>query len=444
MTDVKKACEGFITFQEAKDMSKEDAISLQKEYQNHERVKLAEQLGAAQQFVGAGENGVELFDSDGNRHLDFIGGVGVMTVGSCNKHVWNAIEQAKDIPAIHALAVRPMSAVLANNISKLSGGKLKKVWFGTSGSEASEAAIKISKMSFKGTRHKFVSVYNGYHGKTTGALSLSKVKWALHQSPLMPGVSTVKMGDVHALEEALKYEDVAAFFIEPVQGEGGIHVASDEYLKAARELCTKYGTLMVVDEIQCGLGRTGKMWAHQHAGIEPDLVIFAKGISGGYMPLAGYICTEKLWNDAYGTPATAFHHTVTYGNNILSCSAGIASLEYLLENDLMDKATEKGEYMMKKLTEIKSSNEDVIKEVRGKGLMIGIEFHAPKETDSEAFAAVVAATMMNKYRIQTLFSINNPVVVRALPPLAVTYEQMDEFLTSFESAIGDAKETMNV
>ncbi len=442
MTNVKKACEGFITFQEAKEMSKEDAISLQKEFQNHERVKLAEQLGAAQQFVGAGENGVELFDSEGNRHLDFIGGVGVMTVGSCNKHVWNAIEQAKDIPAIHALAVRPMSAVLANNIAKLTGGNLKKVWFGTSGSEACEAAIKISKMAFKGCRHKFVSVYNGYHGKTTGSISLSREKWALHQSPLMPGVKTVPLNDIDALDYALKYEDVAAFFIEPVQGEGGIHVATDEYLKAARELCTKYGTLMVCDEIQCGLGRTGKMWAFHHAGIEPDLVVFAKGVSGGYMPLSGYICTEKLWNDAYGTPETAFHHTVTYGNNILSCSAGIAALEYLLENDLFDAAVEKGEYMLGKLNAIQKENQDVIKEVRGKGLMIGIEFHTPKEENSEAFAAVVAATLMNKYRIQTLFSINNPVVVRALPPLAVTYEQMDEFLTSFGSAIDDAREHM--
>jgi len=373
MKNIKDQYPTFLTVDDALKMSKEEIVETQKKYQNHVRVELAQQLGAAQNIVKA--DGVELTDDEGNIHYDFIGNVGTMAVGNANPEVWAAIEKVKDIPALNVLALRNMSATLAKNLAMLSPGNLSKVWFGTGGAEANEAIIKLCKMSFKGARHKMVSTENGYHGKTAGSVALTgRDKWAKYQSPIMPAVKHVPFGDAEALEAALQYRDVAAFFIEPIQGEGGIRVASVEYLKKAREICTKYGTLFVADEIQCGLGRTGKFWAVDHAGIVPDVIAFAKAISGGYVPLGGYITTEEIWNNAYGTPETAFHHTVTFGNNSLGCAAGIAALEYILKNDLVTEAGKKGEYMIGKLKEVQDKYPDIIKEVRGKGLMIGVEF----------------------------------------------------------------------
>lgn len=441
MVDIKKEYAGFLTVDEAMNMNKEEIVATQKKYQNHVRVELAQQLGAAQNIVKA--DGVELVDDEGNVHYDFIGNVGTMAVGNANPEIWAAIEKVKGLPALNVLSLRNMSAALAKNLAILSPGNLSKVWFGTGGSEANEAAIKLCKMAFHGARHKMVATENAYHGKTAGSLALTgRDKWAKYQSPVMPAVKHVPFGDADALEEALHYEDVAAFFIEPIQGEGGIKVASIEYLKKVREICDKYGTLFVADEVQCGMGRTGKLWAVEHAGVVPDVITFAKAISGGYVPLGGYITTEEVWNKAYGIPETAFHHTVTFGNNSLGCAAGIAALEYILKNDLITAAGEKGEYMIGKLKEIQGKYPEIIKEVRGKGLMIGVEFQAGNDAEQkEMFAAGVAATMMNKYRVQTMFSINNPVVIRALPPFSVTYKQMDKFIEAFENSVKDIMET---
>ena len=443
MANIKDVVKGFITVDDVGKLGRAEVIKLQSEYQNQIRLQMALGLGAAQQFVGASENGVELIDSDGNNHLDMIGGVGVMTVGSANQYVWKAIEKFKDIPAINAIAVRAVSAALSSNIAALSGGDLKKVWIGTGGTEANEGAIKLSRLAYRGTRHKLVALDGSYHGKTMGSVSITGRRiWQLYHSPVVPGVEFVQMNDTDALENALKFGDVAAFFIEPIQGEGGIHIASIEYLQSVRELCTKYGTLMVCDEIQCGMCRTGKFWAFQYADITPDVITFAKGFSGGYIPIGGYITTEKVWNAAYGEPLTAFQHTATFGDNVLGCAAGIASLEYIFENDLMNAAVEKGAYLTGRLNEIKDRYPGIVKEIRGKGLMIGVEFEANNAEKAEAFAGMVCSIMMNKYRVQTLFSANNPVVIRALPPLAVTKEQMDRFLSAFENAVSEARQAM--
>jgi putrescine aminotransferase len=192
------------------------------------------------------------------------------------------------------------------------------------------------------------------------------------------------------------------------------------------------------------LGRTGKMWACEHDDVIPDVIVFAKGISGGFMPLAGYICTEELWNAAYGDPETCFHHTVTFGESPLTCAAGIASLQYIFDNDLINEAARKGDYLRSRLQQLADKYPQVIKEVRGRGLMIGIEFHLAGKTlkemvgnqaaAKEAIGAKVAAILMNRHRVQVMFTINNPIVIRMLPPLAVTQEVMDYALRAFEAA----------
>jgi putrescine aminotransferase len=438
--DIKKKYPGFLTVDDAMGLKKNEVYDLQRKYQNHKQMENLMALGTAQLFVDVNDDaGVELIDDEGNIHYDLISNVGAVAVGNANKFVWEQLDKVKKIPALNTMGLRSMSAALANNLALLSPGDLKKVWFGCGGAECVEAAIKLVKMAFKGARTKFVSLEGSYHGKTTGAVALTgRAKWRLYQNPVMPGVTHVKPGDIEQLEEELKFGDVAAFFMEPIQGEGGIHPVPIEYIKAARELCTKYGTLLVCDEIQSGMGRTGKLWAFEHAGIIPDVVTFAKGISGGYMPFGGYICTEEVWNNAYGEDLTCFHHTITYGNNTLGCASGIAAVQFIIENNLMERAAEKGEYMMKKLKETQAKYPEVIKEIRGKGYMIGMEFHIEGTADeNEAFAATVAATLMHKYRVQTVFTLNNPIVIRALPPLTITDEQIEYFLKAFENAVKD-------
>lgn len=435
---------GFLTVDDALKLGKNEIRELQIKHQNGLKLELAELLGAAKMFV-KGDND-KLWDDEGNLHHDMIAGVGAIGMGNCNSFIWDQMAKVKDLPIFYALGYHNMASALAKNLAITSpGGQLTRMWTGGGGgAEAIEGAIKLCKMAAHGHRPRVASLMGGYHGKTSGSLALTgSEKWKKYQFPLMPAVN-LPFGDLVALEECLKTRDVCAFFIEPIQGEGGIKMHPEGYLKAARELCTKYGTYLVCDEIQTGVGRTGKMWACQHEDVVPDVVVFAKGISGGFMPLAGYICTDELWNAAYGDAETCFHHTVTFGESPLTCAAGIASLQYIYDNDLINEAARKGEYVMSKIREIAAQYPQVIKEVRGRGLMIGIEFQLAGKTlkemvgnraaAQEAIGARIAAILMNEFNVQVMFTINNPIVIRMLPPLAVTQETMDYALSALAAA----------
>ena len=439
--------QNFMTVDDALKMNKSEIRALQMKHQNATKLELAEMIGAAKMFV-KGDND-KLWDDEGNLHYDMIAGVGAIGMGNCNKAIWKEIDKLKDVPIFYALGYHNMASALAHNLAITSpGGELTRMWTGGGGgAEANEGVIKLCKMAAKGNRPRLASVMGAYHGKTSGSLALTgSEKWKKYQFPLMPATN-LPFGDLIALEDCLKTGDVCAFFIEPIQGEGGIRLHPEGYLKAARELCTKYGTYLVCDEIQTGMGRTGKMWACEHDDVVPDVIVFAKGISGGFMPLAGYICTEELWSAAYGDPETCFHHTVTFGESPLTCAAGIASLQYIFDNDLINEATRKGEYMMSKLKAIAAKYPKVIKEVRGRGLMMGIEFQLAGKTlkemvgnqaaAKEAIGARIASILMNEHNVQVMFTINNPIVIRMLPPLAVTQEAMDYSLKAFEAACSE-------
>jgi putrescine aminotransferase len=443
----KQAPAGFISVDDALKLNKAQIRELQMKHQNGVKLELAEMLGAARMYV-RGDND-KLWDEEGNLHYDMIAGVGAMGMGNSNMFIWEQMEKVKHIPNFYPLGYHHMASSLANNLAITSpGGKLTRMWTGGGGgAEANEGAIKLCKMAAHGQRSRIASVMGAYHGKTAGSLALTgSEKWKKYQFPLMPAAN-LPFGDLVALEDCLKTRDVCAFFIEPIQGEGGIKLHPEGYLKAARELCTKYGTYLVCDEIQTGVGRTGKMWACEHDGVVPDVIVFAKGISGGFMPLAGYICTEEIWNAAYGDPETCFHHTVTFGESPLTCAAGIASLQFIYDNDLINQAEIKGAHIRGRLEAIAAKYPKVIKEVRGRGLMLGIEFQLAGKTlkemvgnrdaAKEAIGARIAAIMMNTYNVQVMFTINNPIVIRMLPPLAVTQETIDYAMKSFESACAD-------
>ncbi len=438
---------GFISVDDALKLDKAQIRELQMKHQNGVKLELAEMLGAARMYV-RGDND-KLWDEEGNLHYDMIAGVGAMGMGNSNMFIWEQMEKVKHIPNFYPLGYHHMASSLANNLAITSPeGKLTRMWTGGGGgAEANEGAIKLCKMAAHGHRSRIASVMGAYHGKTAGSLALTgSEKWKKYQFPLMPAAN-LPFGDLVALEDCLKTRDVCAFFIEPIQGEGGIKLHPEGYLKAVRELCTKYGTYLVCDEIQTGVGRTGKMWACEHDGVVPDVIVFAKGISGGFMPLAGYICTEEIWNAAYGDPETCFHHTVTFGESPLTCAAGIASLQYIYDNDLIAQSAIKGEQIKGRLQEIADKYPKVIKEVRGRGLMIGIEFHLAGKTlkemvgnraaAQEAIGARIASILMNTYNVQVMFTINNPIVIRMLPPLAVTQETIDYAMKAFDSACAE-------
>jgi len=444
MASAKDLVKGFYTVDDALAMDFETTRDLQLTHLNKWRTI----TGDSKYFVRA--EGTKFTDHEGNTHLDMIGAVGVASVGNNNDFIWSELDKAfkSKTYMMGAIAYHSLAAAFAHNMMLLSpGGALSKMGTATGGAEAIESAIKLVKLACRDKKGKdrILSCEGAFHGKTSGAVSVGgKEKWRMYQHPLLENVDWVPYGDSKALEDALSKGNYMAFFTEPIQGEGGIIVPPDGYLTKARELCTKYDAIMVVDEIQAGCGRTGYMWAVDHEGVVPDVLVFAKGFSGGIVPFGGYICKEGVYEAAYGSVETCWHHTATYQENGLSATAGLASLEFILENGLIKAAAEKGAYFIGKLKELQRKYPTIIKEVRGRGLMIGLETHEIpdkyKEGYGDYFADPINNDLVDRFRVQVNHVLNNPAVFRFLPPLVVSYEDIDYALRSFEECIKAAIE----
>jgi len=442
MANVKDLIKDFITIDDALDMDYETTKELQLKHLNKQRTL----LGNSKYFVKA--EGSKFIDQNGDEHLDMIGGVGVVTVGNNNEYIWNELEKVfrAKYYMMGTVAYHSIAAAFAHNMAELSpGGQLTKMGTATGGAEAIEGSIKLVKLASrtKPDKDRILACEGAFHGKTTGAVSVGgKEMWRAYQHPLMEDVDHVPYGDAAALEEALKKGCYMAFYVEPIQGEGGIIVPPAGYLTKCRELCTKYDAIMVVDEIQAGCGRTGKMWCVDHEGVIPDVIVFAKGFSGGLIPFGGYICKEDVYEAAYGSPETCFHHTATYQENGMSTAAGLATLQFLLENDLIKAAGEKGEYLLGRLRELKEKYPNVIKEVRGKGMMIGMEFYDVPEGSREGYAEnysdPIQTDLNDTYRIQCIHTINNNAVFRFLAAVTITKDEIDYAVNSLESAVKNA------
>jgi len=258
--------------------------------------------------------------------------------------------------------------------------------------------------------------------------------------PLVPGFEQIPYGDLNALENKLKNKDVAAFIVEPIQGEGGIIVAPKGYLKGAEELCKKYNALLIVDEVQTGFGRTGKMFACEEEGVCPDIMTLAKSLGGGVVPIGAFITTQDVWQQAFGGMEKCLLHTSTFGGNTIASAVGIASINAILNKKLPERASELGAYMLSGLNTLKERFK-IIKDVRGRGLMIGIEFEQPEKGLLSKFAgkfyreftgSMVAGELLNNHQIITAYTLNNPNVIRLEPPLIVTKEDIDNVLNSLE------------
>ena len=375
--------------------------------------------------------GAYLYDEDGGQYLDFLSGIGVMALGYSHPAITKVIrEQAGKLVHVSNLFYTEFPSALAARLVKLSG--LKKVFFSNSGTEAWEGALKIARAVANGKglkkRTKFLAMENSFHGRTMGSVATTYTeKYRKPFAPVMPGVEFVKFNDVEDLKAKFT-DDVCAVCIETVQGEGGIQPVSLEFLKAARALTAKSGALLLLDEIQCGLGRTGKMFAYQHYGVKPDVVTLAKPLAAG-LPLGAILVGEEV--------AGAIHpgmHGTTFGGGPLACAVALEVLNVLEREKLLEHVKEVGNYFIELLGQLDSRHGAVV-DVRGVGLMVGLEL------DSAELAKFVQKAMLEK---KIIINRTHETVLRFLPPYVVTKKQvevvvkaLDEILSSCASS-GDA------
>lgn len=430
-----------LTLDEILKLNRSDIRSLYGDYSNSGLVKLLSLLDFDKAFVKA--QGQYVWDDEGNRYIDFLGGYGALNLGHNHPEVIRAIEVIRDRPNILQASLNRLAGGLAHNLAKISPEGLRRVFFSNSGAEAVESALKLARISTG--RKVFVYCSNSFHGKTFGALSVTgREKYRKPFEPLLQDVREIPYGDISALESALKPRDVAGFIVEPIQGEGGIIVPPDGYLKSARELCSRYGALLIIDEIQTGFGRTGVMFACQREGVTPDIMCLAKSLGGGIMPIGAIIATEDVWERGYGGIEKCLLHTSTFGGNSWAMAAGIATIEIIVRENLSEEARAKGEYLLNRLVNLKEKHK-LIKDVRGRGLMVGLEFNQPEggildkitsggvsKIAGEYLGSLVAGELLNRYKIITAYTLNNPNVIRLEPPLIVAKEDIDTLVDALD------------
>jgi len=349
--------------------------------------------------------GASLFDVDGVEYLDCSSGHGVANLGHAHPKIAEALyKQASTLITLFESFPNDQRAQLMEKITTLVPG-LDRVFFCNSGTEAVEAAFKFARISTG--RKNFIAAMRAFHGRTYGSLSATfNKKYREGFEPLLPGVSHVSYNNIEALDKAVN-EETAAVILEVVQGEGGVYPASLEYIQAARRICDERGALLIVDEIQTGFGRTGKMFAVQHYGVTPDLLTCAKSLAGG-VPMGAVLIGANIKNLVPGV------HGSTFGGNPLSCATANAALDVMKDEDLPGQAAAKGAYLMEKLKKIESPN---IREVRGMGLMVGIEM-------KQKVTPYIKALQEKK-----IIALNAGLtVIRLLPPLVITYEQIDHLV----------------
>jgi len=420
-----------ITLEEALDSSKKEVIGRYRTYINPGLASILSMVGYDKKFTKA--HGVNVFDSEGNKYLDFLGGYGSMNLGHNHPEIIEALNKIADFPNILQISMSSVAGALGETLANITPGNLKKTFFCNSGAEATEAALKLSRISTG--RKAILYAENSFHGKTLGAVSVTgRKKYQEPFFPLVPECFSIAYGDVDVLEKELKTKKYAAFIVEPIQGEGGIIVPPNGYLKDAEKLCKDNGTLFIADEVQTGLGRTGNLFATQYERVEPDIMILSKSLGGGVMPIGACISTEEVWSKGYGSRDRCLLHTSTFGGNARACAAGLKTIEILIREDLATNARIKGESLLKSLKEV-AEKYQLVKEIRGRGLLIGAEFYEPKIVkglSKEYLAGMVSGILNQQYHIITAYTLNNPNVIRFEPPLIVTDEHIDYVADSFE------------
>ncbi|HLK51034.1 MAG TPA: aspartate aminotransferase family protein [Bryobacteraceae bacterium] len=389
----------------------------------------------------------ELYTEDGLCILDFLSGYCVHNVGHNHPALIAALKEELDRsgPVMLQSHVPELAGELAGRLCRSAGGRLRKVFFCSSGSEGVEAVIKFTRAHTR--RSGLLYAEGAFHGLTCGALSLmGDPFWRDGFGPLLPGAESVPFGNLDTLELKLSTRKFAAYIIEPVQGEAGIRIPEPGYLRTAQSLCHRYGTLFVADEVQTGLYRTGTFLASHHFDIDPDMVVLAKALSGGLVPVGAVLMSDAVYESVYDSLKRSIVHTSTYSENALAMRAGLATLDVLEREELGPRAQTLGEMLRRRLSAALSGY-DMIREVRGLGLMCGIEFAAPRSTGlrilfeafrrihSGMFGQVLVMRLFRDHRILTQMCGNNFMVLKAAPPLVVTEPQLDQFISAIQEVV---------
>ncbi|MCY0898333.1 MAG: aspartate aminotransferase family protein [Firmicutes bacterium] len=368
--------------------------------------------------------GALVVDDEGQSYLDLAGGYGVFAQGYRHPRIIAAAHQQLDqMPLSSRVLVSPPQVALAERLASLTPGDLTYSFFCNSGTEAVEAALKIARGSTG--RRTIVATTGAFHGKTYGALSVSGRE--LYQAPflpLVPDIRHVPYGDLTALAREMS-EEVAAVIVEPIQGEGGIVVPPDEYLPGVRALCDQFGAAMIADEVQTGMGHTGWLFAVEYSQVVPDLLCLAKALGGGVMPIGAVVGRPWVWRIFDENPLI---HTSTFGGNPLAARVALEALNVTVEERLPERARELGDWLISELRALRERYPEVLASVRGRGLMIGLEFH------QAGFAGMVMAELFQRH-ILAVYTLNNERVIRLLPPLVVERAQLEEALMAFDQSL---------
>ncbi len=424
-----------------------EKFTLHEKHLNAQMVRVLKAIGFDRNYVRA--EGPYLYDDDGARYLDLLSGFGVFALGRNHPRVIAYLQEAlaAELPNLVQMDVSLLAGVLAERLLGVLPPGLERIFFANSGTETVEAAIKFSR--FATGRAKIVYCTNGYHGLTMGSLSATgDPHFRSGFEPLLPEFVEVPFADIAALEEALAGGDVAAFIVEPIQGHG-VHIPPDDYLPAAARLCRRHGTLFVADEVQTGLGRTGRWWAVEHWGVEPDLLCMAKALSGGFVPVGALACRSWVFERVFHRMDRAMVHGSTFAKNNLAMAAGIATLEVLEQDGLIESAAQSGEELIAALVPLVERYE-LLKDVRGRGLMIGLEFGEPASLGLRAswrmlemaskglFCQMITIPLLTRHRVLSQVAGHGQHVVKFIPPLTINQDDRSWIVGAVEDVIAEA------
>lgn len=428
------------------------ATRLGENYRLHER-HLNSTLVRVQRIIGfdqvyARAEGAWLYDLDERPYLDFLSGYSVFNIGRNHPAVQQAIRDALslDLPNMVQMDCSLLSGLLGEALLARFPAHLDAAFFCNSGAESVEGALKFARAATG--RQGLVSLKGSFHGLTHGALSvMGDEHFREGFGPLLEGAERVPFGDLAALEARLSRRDVAALIVEPVQGKG-VRFPRDDYFSEAQRLCREYGTLLIADEVQTGLGRTGRWWGFEHWNLEPDIVTVAKSLSGGYVPCAAIVMRRAIMQATFSRLDRCVVHSSSFGRNNLAMACGLATLQVIEDEDLVVRSRDTGAQLMARLNELKKRH-SLIREVRGLGLMIAIEFHEPRELaarmgwkllhrfEPELFAQMLVTALFQQHRILTQIAGHGMDVIKILPPLIIGEREIDHFVRALDAVLGD-------
>ena len=423
-----------------------ERYGLHNRHLNEQMVRVLQTIGYDVGFTRG--QGQYLWDRKGERYLDLLSGWGVFALGRNHPDVSRALISVieADLPNLVQMDVSVLAGLLAERLLKYTPW-LDKAFFCNSGAEAVEAAMKFARSSTGRSRILFCD--HAFHGLTYGALSMNgDAIFRDGFGPLIPDVAEIPFNNLEALDRALARKDVAAFFVEPIQGKGA-NMPDPDYLARAGALCRKYGTLFVADEIQTGMGRTGKFLAVEHWGAEPDMVLLAKALSGGHVPVGAVLARRQIFEKVFNRMDRAVVHGSTFSKSDLAMAAGIATLEVIEQEKLIENAARRGEQILEGFRSMNQRYE-LVKDVRGKGLMIGIEFGAPKslklrtawslleKVNSGLFCQMITIPLFKDHKVLSQVAGHGNHTIKLLPPLNINDEDIAWIERSFDAVIADA------